>query len=180
MKIFISGGCKNGKSSFAQDIAKKLAGNSKLYYFATMIPRDDEDRLRIKKHIQNRDGMGFETIEVGKDITSCLDKVNIEATFLLDSVTALLQNEMFSPDFENYIDPNAIERTKNSLLLFVKTVKNAVFVSDYIYSDALTFEASTEAYRAGLAELDKMLARECDTVIEVCAGNVILHKGVLE
>ena len=66
------------------------------------------------------------------------------------------------------------------MLLFIKTVKNAICVSDYIYSDALTFEASTETYRAGLAELDKMLARECDTVIEVCAGNVILHKGVLK
>ncbi len=180
MKIFISGGCKNGKSSYAQDIAKKLADNSKLYYIATMIPRDDEDRLRIKNHVQNRDGMGFETIEVGKDLASCLDKVDNEATFLLDSVTALLQNEMFSSDFENYIDPNAVERTKNSLLLFIKTVKNAVFVSDYIYSDASIFEASTETYRAALAKLDKMLARECDTVIEVCAGNIILHKGVLE
>ena len=45
MKIFISGGCKNGKSSFAQDIAKKLAGNSKLYYVATMIPRDDRSAI---------------------------------------------------------------------------------------------------------------------------------------
>lgn len=179
MNIFISGGCKNGKSSFAQDIAKKLAGDSKLYYIATMIPHDDEDRLRIKNHISNRDGMGFTTLEIGNNLTSCLDSVDKNATFLLDSVTALLQNEMFSANFANYIDPNAVERTKNSLLLFMHSVKNAVFVSDYIYSDAITFEESTEIYRAGLATLDKMLAKNCDTVIEVCAGNIMLHKGVL-
>lgn len=179
MKIFISGGCKNGKSSFAQDIAKKLAENSKLYYLATMIPRDDEDKLRIKRHIQNRNGMGFVTIEVGKDLASCLDKVDKDATFLLDSVTALLQNEMFSPNFTNYIDINAVKRTKESLRHFLHSVKNAVFVSDFIYSDASTFGESTEVYRAGLAELDKMLASECNTVIEVCTGNIIIHKGAL-
>ena len=32
MKILISGGCKNGKSSYAQDLAVQLADGGPLYY----------------------------------------------------------------------------------------------------------------------------------------------------
>ena len=51
MTIFLSGGCKNGKSTLAQHAAKKLAGDGPLYYIATMIPHDEEDRARIRRHL---------------------------------------------------------------------------------------------------------------------------------
>ena len=41
MSTYISGGCKNGKSFYAQRVAK--AGGTPLYYIATMIPHDSED-----------------------------------------------------------------------------------------------------------------------------------------
>ena len=50
MSTYISGGCKNGKSFYAQRVAK--AGGAPLYYVATMIPRDDEDRARVLRHRQ--------------------------------------------------------------------------------------------------------------------------------
>ena len=56
MKVYISGGCKNGKSMLAQNLAKKLAGDAPMYYIATMIPHDKEDNARIAKHIEDRDG----------------------------------------------------------------------------------------------------------------------------
>lgn len=43
MIVFITGGAKNGKSSYAQDLAVKLASGGKHYYLATMIPCDEED-----------------------------------------------------------------------------------------------------------------------------------------
>ena len=47
--------------------------NVPLYYLATMIPVDDEDRARIKRHLKEREGWGFETIEQGQDICQCLE-----------------------------------------------------------------------------------------------------------
>ena len=57
MNWFISGGCKNGKSHYAQNIAWDMAGKPSgaavtsgaaaekpLYYLATMIPRDERTR----------------------------------------------------------------------------------------------------------------------------------------
>ena len=57
MSTFISGGCKNGKSFYAQRIAK--AGGQPLYYIATMIPRDAEDDARILRHRQGARGLGL-------------------------------------------------------------------------------------------------------------------------
>ena len=134
MSTYISGGCKNGKSFYAQRVAK--AGGSPLYYIATMIPHDDEDLARIRRHREERAGWGFETLECGRSILSCLDAADSRGSFLLDSVTAL-------------------------------------------FSDAILYDALTEAYRRGLAHIDRRLAALCDNVIEVVGGQFIVHKGVL-
>ena len=53
MNVFISGGAKNGKSSFAQELAAGLAKKDglPLYYVATMIAGDDEDRQIGRAHV---------------------------------------------------------------------------------------------------------------------------------
>ena len=95
MTCFISGGAKNGKSTFAQELAVALSWGGKRYYIATMIPTDEEDRERIRRHIADRDGLNFITVECGRNILSCLEKTDPNGTFLLDSATALLMNELF-------------------------------------------------------------------------------------
>ena len=179
MIIFISGGAKNGKSSLAQELAVKLARGGKRYYVATMIPVDQEDRDRIRRHVADRDGLGFETVECGRNLPACLDRVDRSASFLLDSTTALLMNELFDPERDYALDPTAPERCREDLLRFVRGVANVVVVSDYIYSDAQHYDEITETYRRGLADMDRSLAAVSDIVIEVSAGQVIVHKGVL-
>lgn len=179
MTCFISGGAKNGKSSLAQDLAVALAKDGKHYYIATMIPVDEEDRERIRRHIADRDGLGFETVECGKNILSCLEKADPNATFLLDSVTALLMNELFPAEKHYEMDLQAAYRCGEDLRVFVRSVRNAVIVSDYIYSDAVRYDAVTETYRKCLAGIDRLLAEACETVLEVSGGQIILHKGAM-
>lgn len=176
MTVFISGGAKCGKSSFAQDLTVALAGNGKRYYVATMIPTGEEDFNRIRRHISDRDGMGFETVECFKDI---MDVANPHGTFLVDSVTSLVQNSLFPVDKNYEMDLNGANRCADALIQFARTVRHAVFVSDYIYSDAGRYSESTEMYRKCLADIDRRLAAVCDTVVEVSAGQLIIHKGDL-
>lgn len=180
MNVFISGGCKNGKTGFAQEIAVKLSGGGKRYYVATMQPYDDEDRARIARHITEREGLGFATLEQPRDIAACLRRAEPDATFLIDSVTALLVNEMYPDMRMEGADPEAAARCRKGLLEIAAAAKNAVFVSDYIYSDAARYDDFTENYRRSLATLDRAMAAVCDTVIELCAGNVICHKGGID
>lgn len=179
MIVFITGGAKNGKSSYAQRLAVKLAENGPRYYIATMIPVDEEDNDRIRRHIADRAGLGFETVEQSRDILNCLPRVDGNATFLLDSVTALLMNELFlPPDYR--LNPEAGEKCVRELAQFSRSVKNIVLVSDYIYSDALRYDETTETYRKALADIDRKLAEISDVVLELSAGNVIVHKGDFE
>ena len=178
MIVFVSGGAKNGKSGFAQNLAVKLAGEGKRYYVATMIPVDEEDHQRIRRHVADRAGLGFETIERGGGILSCLN-YDKNGSCLLDSVTALLQKVMFPPERNYEMDFQAAEKCAEDVVSFAKSVANAVIVSDYIYSDAQHYDESTECYRRCLADIDRRLAQISDTVIEVSAGQLIFHKGGL-
>ena len=122
MRVFFCGGCKNGKSTLAERTVKALAGDGPLYYIATMIPHDEEDRARIRRHVAQRAGMGFITLEQGRNILGCLDKAGPEGAFLLDSVTALLSNEMFLPD--GGFDPDAGDRVGAELRELASRAKN--------------------------------------------------------
>lgn len=135
MHTFISGGCKNGKSYYAQRAAQ-LAGRP-LYYVATMISTGHEDDERIARHILDREGWGFETIECGRNILDVLKTGDPQGSYLLDSVTALLANEMFAPEG---FDAHAAQRVADELCAFVNGTRHVVFVSDYIYSDAGVFD----------------------------------------
>lgn len=174
MNIFISGGCKNGKSYYAQHLAKEQAKDGRpLYYIATMRPADEEDQARIRRHRQERDGWGFTTIEQSGNMDEM--DADFSGSFLLDSVTALLSNEMFRSD--GTVDRTAHIRVANELVRLAEKSENVVFVSDYIYSDAVKYDELTELYRKGLAWIDRALAKKCDAVLEVCYGRVQQLKG---
>ena len=179
MTYFISGGAKCGKSTLAQDLTVALAKGGKHYYVATLIPSGSEDDDRIKKHLADRDGMGFETVECFQGILDCLQTADKDGVFLVDSVTALMQNSLFPVEKNYEMDLEAASRCAEELVEFAHTVRHAVFVSDYIYSDAERYSESTEMYRKCLADIDRRLAKTCDTVIEVSAGQFTIHKGDL-
>ena len=174
MRIFVLGGCKNGKSYYAQHLAKAQETNA-LYYVATMKSADSEDDKRIERHRQERDGWGFMTIEQPADIESILQKCDCGGSFLLDSLTALLSNEMFLPD--GSVNELAERKIENGLLSILDKIENIVIVSDYIYSDAKIYDPLTEKYRKSLARLDRTMAEKCDVVLEIAFSSLIIHKG---
>ena len=176
MKTFISGGCKNGKSYHAQWLAKQMQNGRPLYYVATMRSADREDSERILRHQAERDGWGFITVEQWQNIENILQTCDTGGAFLLDSLTALLANEMFTPD--GTFHENACEKIVCGLAKILSRINNIVIVSDHIYSDAQLYDPLTEQYRKSLADLDRLAAGLCDAVLEVCHTHVIIHKGV--
>jgi adenosylcobinamide kinase/adenosylcobinamide-phosphate guanylyltransferase len=175
MNIFISGGAKNGKSIYAQRLAKAQSDMVPLYYVATMKSVDSEDDERIVKHRAERDGWGFTTIEQHTDIEIILEKSDNNGSFILDSLTALLANEMFLSD--GSVNEQAAGKIIGGLSKILARINNIVIVSDYIYSDAILYDPFTENYKKALAEIDIEAARLCDAVLEATYTNVIVHKG---
>ena len=176
MKVYISGGAKNGKSMFAQEIANKLSSEEHLWYLATMEPRDDEDDARVLRHRKERAGWGFKTAEWGRDIALHSEEFDCKGTYLVDSVTALLSNEMFG-GMSGEINKPAAEKVAKELIDFADSVKNVVFVSDNIFCDAAFYDEWTDSYREGLAKVDRAVAEKCDVVAEFSCGQIIFYKG---
>ena len=180
MKIYITGGCKNGKTSYAQNAVLKLAEGRPHVYVATMIAKDDEDEARIAKHTEDRAGLGFITAERSADITSVLEEYGPDAVFLVDSITALLENALY-PGGTAVSDPKAAVRTLiDDLLVFADKAEDVVFVSDYIFSEAQNYSSETLFYMKSLADIDKALSAKCDVLIEMQGGNITCHKGDLQ
>lgn len=181
MIVLITGGCKNGKSNKAQDLAvsysKKQKG--KLYYVATMISTGAEDDERIRKHVDNRKDLGFDTIELKyriEDLVDVIRKDENPPAFLVDSLTALLANEMFRTDDKGnfYVDHDAAGRVQKGLGILIdecqKSGASIVFVSDGIYSDSIIYGDETIEYQRGLAQLEQLISKRADEVMEMTAG----------
>ena len=168
MTVFLSGGCKNGKSTLAEQTAVCLSQPGRLYYLATMIPHDEEDRSRIARHVASRSGLGFQTIECGLGLEAALQDADVEGTYLLDSVTALLSNEMFRPD--GTMDKDAGARSAQELLALARSCRHLVCVCDDLWRDGQDYDPWTEEYRRQLAGICRKLAAEFDAVAEVICG----------
>ena len=173
MRILLLGGSKSGKSHLAQELCRKLAEGGPMIYWATMEPVDGEDRDRIRRHVEDRAGWGFTTLERGRDLRLAAEEVK-DATVLLDSVTAALGNEMFIADG---VDFHAAAGLAGDLLFVSTRCRHFVCVCDEIWRDGFTYDETTEAYRRGLAEICRTLAAEFDAVYEVTAGLVRVWKG---
>ena len=176
MRIFVSGGSKNGKSMWAQRRAKaQRVSGAPLYYVATMRPVDGEDEARIARHRAEREGWGFETLELAADIGRLAKLCDPEGSVLLDSVTALLMNELYTPDGRE--DAEAPARVAAGLTTAIAALPNIVVVSDFLYSDAELYDPGTERYRKALACLDRACAAACEGVVEFVSGFPLWHKG---
>lgn len=200
MKILISGGAKNGKSMYAQKIAKAMSVeyNVPLYYVATMEPTDKEDENRIKRHVQDRAGWGFTTIEEPRKLTDVFNEqdkgfvaeadnadnvdikymgkkvVNPKGVFLVDSLTALLGNNMFGENGNMKLD--CFDDVRDDIYRFSMKASNIILVSDSIGCDGMKFDEITEAYRMALARLEREIASYYDRVTEVSVGQIIEWK----
>ena len=94
MFAMIIGGSASGKSALAERWAASLP--LPRIYLAAMQVLDEESRARVLRHRAMRAGKGFETIEAPTALWNT--DLPTGATVLLEDLSNLLANEMFSPE----------------------------------------------------------------------------------
>ncbi len=92
--IFITGGQRSGKSSYAQKLAESLSENP--VYLATSRIWDDDFKKRIERHKQDR-GDNWLTIEEDKELSKLIFKDNV---VVLDCVTLWLTNLYYDNKYD--------------------------------------------------------------------------------
>lgn len=133
--IFITGGARSGKSSYAQGFAEKLSANP--VYLATARQWDDDFRARIHRHQDERDER-WTTLEEEKN----LSKHDLNGkTVLMDCVTLWLTNIFH----DNQYDLNrSLDEAKVEWNRFIKQDFTLIVVSNEI---GMSLHAPDEASR---------------------------------
>ena len=175
MKILLLGGSKSGKSGLAQRLCVRLAAGAPMIYWATMEPVDGEDRARIARHLDERAGWGFSTVECGR----ALERAALpeRACVLFDSVTALLANEMFSGAQP---DAAAPERAAQELLALVAGKRGFTLLSACKLPGHDELPPAFEALLvplSGTEDAAELLALSCRAAHLVCVCDDIFRDG---
>ena len=175
MLILVTGGAASGKSEYAEKLALGIHG-SKLLYVAAMCP-DPDDRescLRIEKHRRRRAGTAFETVELPYGIDRLLEIVHEGDTVLLEDLSNLLANEMFTPG-----RPAFCEELITAPLLRLHEEGAAVIAVGNRIAEDLPSDAGPEIiqYTDRLQKIQQKLAASADRVIELVCGIPLIIKG---
>ena len=169
MLTLVIGGAGSGKSALAEALVLKTPG--KRVYLATMTASDPESLARIRRHREAREGKGFTTLERGQDLAGA--EIPGGANVLLEDLSNLLANEMFSPAGGG---PESVRRGLSAL---TERCANLTVVSNEIFSGGGEYAGETLAYLKNLALLNRELAERADLVIEVICGLPHVLKGRL-
>lgn len=169
MLSLIIGGAGSGKSAFAEALCQRLSGQR--LYIATMRPEGAESLERISRHRRQRAGLGFETLES----PLALDRAAIPAgaNALLEDLSNLLANEMFSPG------GGGAEAVRRGLCQALSRCENLSVVTNEVFSGGADYGAATLAFLRELASLNRELAARADLVVEVVCGLPNVLKGEL-
>ena len=169
MLTLIIGGSGSGKSAFAEALVQKLPGER--IYLATMWASDPESLRRIARHRKQRETLGFVTLEQPLRLWEAA--VPAGANVLLEDLSNLLANEMFSPT------GGGIDAVRRGLEHLITSCKNLTVVTNEIFSSGDKYEGETLAYMKNLAALNRELATRADLAVEVVCGLPNVLKGEL-
>ena len=169
MISFIIGGSGSGKSAYAEKLIMETDSMRPRYYLATMQIYDDEGRKKVERHCKMRAAKGFQTIECPYDVASAAEQIETGAVVLLECMSNLVANEMFS-EFQRLLSEEIVQRVFHGILEIGKKAADFVIVSNNVFEDGIVYDESTLEYMHVLGRVNAQIAQMADYVIEVLAG----------
>ena len=154
MSVLITGGVKSGKSSYALHLAE--AWKSPRFYLATAVALDEEMKLKITRHQQER-GANYITIEEPVHIDR-----HVHDRLVLDCVT-LWMNNIFFEDLETdweTILKRFLDRMHGDTIL----VTNETGLGN------IPADAVSRRYNNALGRANRLIAEQADEVYMMVAG----------
>ena len=164
MFITVTGGSGSGKSAFAEEQILKFPPGNRIY-IATMMCFDEESRKRVARHRQMRKDKQIETLECYTDLEHAA--IPYGSTVLLECMSNLTANEIFSPDGAK---DQAYEAVCRGLLHLKEQAGHVCVVTNEIFSDGISYDMETQNYQRVLGKLNAFLAEISDACYEVVYG----------
>lgn len=181
---FITGGVRSGKSSFAEKMAVAIAekNGGDLYYIACGRSSDPEMSERIKRHkiYRENSSIPWNTLEFATNIQQACSYFSEHSVVLLDCLTTLLNNELFSnrESWERSDIQEEVKRSiKKGILEIQKACSHLLIVSNEVLNEQIDESLVVFTYGKILGQLHQWLVQQSSTAYLLEAGIPRLMKG---
>lgn len=160
--IFILGGARSGKSSFALKLAQEFGRN--ITFVATAEAKDKEMHRRIRIHRKTRPKY-FKTIEEPCNVEKILPKINSEVV-IIDCITLLLSNLLCKQ-----ISQKDIEKKINKLIAVLKKSKfTSILVANEVGLGIVPINSLARDFRDISGRVNQAIAQTADKVYFLISG----------
>jgi adenosylcobinamide kinase/adenosylcobinamide-phosphate guanylyltransferase len=169
--IFITGGCRSGKSRYALHYANQYF--SKKLFLATCEVLDEEMARRIENHKKGR-GPEWQTIEEPVEIVDKIRKNGSDPeVILIDCLTLWLYNLLMRWDN----DLRIMDETEKLITIIKQSQTSFILVSNEVGMGIVPADPLSRRYRDLLGTMNQRVAEALDTVIFMVSGIPIILKG---
>lgn len=174
----ILGGQKSGKSRRAELLARQWVLQSpdhRAVMIATAQPWDDEMRLRIARHQQERAERvpGMTTVEEPLALAEAIGRHSTPATLVVvDCLTLWLTNQLMPVDFEPNSPPAQVDPAQiaSFLIAIAQAPGPVVLVGNEIGLGVIPMGREVRAFVDALGRLNQQVAATCERVTLMAAG----------
>lgn len=170
--IFVIGGCKSGKSSFAQKLCLDTYAKKRIYV-ATGVITDEEMERRVKRHKEERKGL-FESVECPYELVNQLREMqDKDIVILVDCLTMWINNLLFKG--------LSFEQIEAEIDKFIDVITNGegtvVLVSNEVGLGIVPIDKISRKFRDLVGILHQKVASKAHQVYFMVCGIPSLIKG---
>jgi len=163
--IFILGGARSGKSSFALKLAKK-SKKRKVAFIATAQARDREMGKRILLHRLARPS-NFKTFEEALNLSGLLKKISSGFdVIIIDCLTLFVSNLML----KRFKEKEILEEIDKVLAMLKKTNTKAIIVSNEVGLGIVPQTKLGRNFRDIAGKVNQAVAKKADNVFFMVSG----------
>jgi adenosylcobinamide kinase/adenosylcobinamide-phosphate guanylyltransferase len=170
--IFVSGGVRSGKSAWAEKMVRDAKARRNVY-LASGRAFDDEMKVRIERHRQDRIGHGWTTIEQPLHLEKALPELQRGDAVLWDCVTTWLANELYE-GWENGMpcaeEPGCMEKKWAALQETLKGIQEVSEVLVIVSNEVLDDFIRDRTYQRWLGRIHLWLVAESAAAYEIENG----------
>ncbi len=169
MRILLTGGSAQGKSTYAKKLASRFA--LPRYYIDTTGPATEAGR-RAERMMRLRADERFSVLEHDADLQQI--RLPLRGVALLDCMCNLTANEMFDRTGKIH---DAHEKVLMGIESLAVRSEVLIVVTNDVGADGGQYDHKTRSYILALGRLNAVLAKRFDTVYEMVCGIPIVLKG---